>query len=170
MYSIIQYKIQYDNNVERSDPKGLSLLVSALSSCRTGDSNSCPPDLESGALTPVPCWGTVPGCREVASGKWFCRHVSLPVTCQAVNVMQLCWGVGQVSLSVTCQVASVMQPDRLTWSCDHASHVLTTSRWGHHCRKTLTPRVIPLFVRAPSSCRTGDSKSFSSRSGVRRFH
>ncbi len=37
--------------VERPDPKGLSTLVSAPSSCRTGDLNSCPPDLELGALT-----------------------------------------------------------------------------------------------------------------------
>ncbi len=37
--------------VERSDPKGLSTLVSAPSSRLTGDLNSCPPDLELGALT-----------------------------------------------------------------------------------------------------------------------
>ena len=38
--------------VERPDPRGLStFLVSAQSSCRTGDSNSCPPDLELGTLT-----------------------------------------------------------------------------------------------------------------------
>jgi hypothetical protein len=38
-------------HVERPDPKGLSTLVSAPSSCRTGDVNSCPPDLELGAVT-----------------------------------------------------------------------------------------------------------------------
>jgi hypothetical protein len=32
-------------------PRVFPLLVSATSSCRTGDSNSCPPDLELGALT-----------------------------------------------------------------------------------------------------------------------
>jgi hypothetical protein len=38
--------------VERFEKKGvLPLLVSAPSSCRIGDSNSCPPDLELGALT-----------------------------------------------------------------------------------------------------------------------
>ncbi len=42
----------FHGSVERPDPKGLStFLVSAPSSCRTGDSNSCSPDLELGALT-----------------------------------------------------------------------------------------------------------------------
>jgi hypothetical protein len=41
-------------------------------------------------------------------------QVSLPVTCQAASVTQLCRGVGQVSLPVTCQAASITQPDRLT--------------------------------------------------------
>jgi hypothetical protein len=37
--------------VERPDPKDLFTLVSAWSSRHTGDSNSCPPDLELGVLT-----------------------------------------------------------------------------------------------------------------------
>jgi hypothetical protein len=40
-----------DTRVDRPDPKDLStFLVSAPSSCRTGDS-SCPPDLEISAVT-----------------------------------------------------------------------------------------------------------------------
>ncbi len=73
--------------------------------------------------------------------------VSLPLTCQAASVTQLCRGVGQVSLPVTCQAASIMQPDKLTWSCDHASHVLR-----HHAGVTT-------FSQCTSSCRTGDSNS-----------
>ncbi len=73
--------------------------------------------------------------REVlsvmASGKWIARQVSLPVTYQD---------------------ASIRQPDKLTWSCDYASHVLR-----HHVEsplwKDLTPGVFPLLVRAPRSCR-----------------
>jgi hypothetical protein len=45
--------VQYnDQSVERPDPKGLStFFVSAPSSRRIGDSNSCPqPDLELGAV------------------------------------------------------------------------------------------------------------------------
>jgi hypothetical protein len=37
--------------VERPESKDLSILVSAQSSRHTGDSNSCPPDLELGTLT-----------------------------------------------------------------------------------------------------------------------
>jgi hypothetical protein len=65
-------------------------------------------------------------------------QVSLPVTCQAASVTQLCRGVRQVSLPVTCQAASVTQPDRLTWSCDHASHVLR-----HHAGVTTVERPDP---------------------------
>jgi hypothetical protein len=38
-------------SVERSDPKDLFTLFSIPSFRHTGDSNSCPPDLELGALT-----------------------------------------------------------------------------------------------------------------------
>ncbi len=41
----------------------------------------------------------------------------------------------QVSLPVTCQAVSLMQPDRLTWSCRSCQPRAQTSRRGHHCRK-----------------------------------
>ncbi len=51
---ILVYREKYfvpNTFVERPDPKGLSAIVSAPNSCHTGDPNSCPPDLELGALT-----------------------------------------------------------------------------------------------------------------------
>jgi hypothetical protein len=65
---------------------------------------------------------------------------------------------GQVSLPVACQAARVTQPDRLTCSCDHVSHVLR-----HHVGVTTVerpdPKGLPTFSRAPSYCHTGDSDS-----------
>jgi hypothetical protein len=52
--SFLDIAINYLLIVERPDPMGFfTLLVSAPSSCRTGDSisNSCPPDLELDVLT-----------------------------------------------------------------------------------------------------------------------
>ncbi len=64
----------------------------------------------------------------------------------------------QVSLPVTCQPERFTQPDRLTWSCDHASHVLR-----HHVGvitvERSNPKGLSTFSNAPSSCRTGDSNS-----------
>jgi hypothetical protein len=42
--------VQYCSVVVRPEYKELPLLVRAPRSCHTGDSNSCPPDLELGAL------------------------------------------------------------------------------------------------------------------------
>jgi hypothetical protein len=127
----------------------LHFLVCAPSSCRTGDLNSRPPDLELGALTKwlasLLVWMSRQaslhsslkyhiGVLHFDVEKWrraseSAGQVSLPVTCQAASVSQLPWrraseSARQVSLPVTCQAVRVTQPDRLTWSCDHASHVL----------------------------------------------
>ncbi len=83
-------------------PRVFPLLVSAPSPCRTGDSNSCPPVLELGALT-----------------KWL----------------------------VKCHAASVTQPDRLTWSCDQASHVLR-----HHLGVITVERPDPKGLSNFSQC------------------
>ncbi len=74
----------------------LSTLVSAPSSCRTGDSNSCPLNLKLGALT-----------------KWLASRTLVCVSRQASlhsSLLQYPVGTalghsgnGQVSLSVTCQ-------------------------------------------------------------------
>ncbi len=53
----------------------------------------------------------------------------------------------QVSLPVTCQAASITQPDRLTCSCDHASHVLR-----HHVGVTTVERPDPKGLSTFSQC------------------
>jgi hypothetical protein len=45
--AVLFFHARFVGVVERPDPKGLPTFSQCMSSCRTGDSNSCPP----GALT-----------------------------------------------------------------------------------------------------------------------
>ncbi len=125
----------------QKDPKGLStFLVSAPSSCHTGYSNSCPPDLELGALIKwlasrcqSECLGRLlyiaPSSTAMGYCTWVQRsgvgQVSLPASESASDVPScecyatLPWrqaseSARQVSLPVMCQAVSVTQLDRLT--------------------------------------------------------
>ncbi len=97
-------------------PRVFPLLVTASSSRRIGDSNSCPPDLELGSLT-----------KWLAS--WESRQASLHCSLQycfgtahglgSVEKYCLPWrwaseSARQVSTPMTCQAVSITQPDRLT--------------------------------------------------------
>ncbi len=53
----------------------------------------------------------------------------------------------QMSLLGTCQAASITQPDRLTWSCDHASRVLS-----HRAGVTTVERPDPKGLSTFSQC------------------
>ncbi len=88
-------------------------------------------------LPPVPLWYCTWAwfSREllsaIASGKWLCRQVSLPMMCQA---------------------AIVTQADRLTWSCAHVGAVRTTV-------ERPDPKDLSTLVNGPRSRRIGNSNS-----------
>ncbi len=135
-------------------PQGsLHFLGSARSSCRTGDLNSFPPDLELGALTK---WLASRCCSLSVLAGFSTKLPQYHVGVLHLGVekwrQRVCHASEPVSDVPSCQHYTARQSDMIMWSRQpHAQ----TSRQGHHCRKTWPKGSFHFLVSAPSSCPTG---------------